>query len=257
MLDFLPPEITRNRLEDVILRIKALELGSVTTFLSNCLDPPEIKIVHRTYRFLHDIQALKFRFTSPIPSNSCRFYLEARYSAHDSAVRIEEEHDVLTPLGYYLANFPMDPQCAKLLILGTIFCCLQPALAVAACLTFKDPFEVPFNKEAENEMYKKRHELAENSRSDHWAFYSALREFRQLHPKARWRFCQENFLNYNTLNDLLLLMQEFVNLLYEDRFIKSKDIDDPAVNLYSHDARIFRAIIAGAFYPNIIMQKTR
>ncbi|KAM3186115.1 hypothetical protein ACTXT7_004994 [Hymenolepis weldensis] len=281
MLDFLPPEITRMRLEDVILRIKALKLGPVTTFLSGCLDPPDLETILRTLHFLRDIQALKplppaaQPNSGPSSSSSIPVAQLSRVSkrqrdrvmasaiesgkatvAAESADRaVEEDHDVLTPLGHHLANFPLDPQCAKLLILGSLFCCLQPALAVAACLAFKDPFEVPLGQEAVADA--KRREFAEDSQSDHWAFYSALREFRQLRHNDRWNFCRDNFLNCNTMQDLLRLMQDFVELLYERRYIKSEDMDDPDVNIYSHDVRIFRAIIAGAFYPNFIMASAK
>ncbi|VEL18043.1 unnamed protein product [Protopolystoma xenopodis] len=53
-----------------------------------------------------------------------------------------DDCDELTPLGLHLANLPLDPQCAKLLLLGAMFRCLQPAVIVAACLAFRDPFEV-------------------------------------------------------------------------------------------------------------------
>lgn len=128
---------------------QSLGQKSVFAFLSSCLDPPDIKIIQATFQFLRDMQAIK-------PST-----------------KDNEEEDVLTPLGYHLAYFPLDPQCAKLLILGATFSCLQPALAVAACLTFKDPFDVPFEKEEEAD--RKKREFADNSRSDHWAFYMALK----------------------------------------------------------------------------------
>ncbi|VDO11238.1 unnamed protein product [Rodentolepis nana] len=326
MLDFLPPEITRTRLEDVILRIKALKLGPVTTFLSGCLDPPDLETILRTLRFLRDIQALKplpppaqlntsLSSSSSIPVNQLSRMskrqrdrvmtsaIEAGKAAvaTDSVSTVEEDNDVLTPLGHHLANLPLDPQCAKLLILGALFCCLQPALVVAACLSFKDPFEIPLGQEATADA--KRREFAEDSQSDHWAFFTALRypstvsgvnilmnqsfstvqEFRQLGHNDRWSFCRENFLNYNTMQslspiltkrwiaitlitvqiggarrkDLLRLMQDFVGLLYERRYIKSEDMDDPQSNLYSHDVRIFRAIIAGAFYPNFVMASAK
>ncbi|VDL26538.1 unnamed protein product [Hymenolepis diminuta] len=281
MLDFLPPEITRMRLEDVILRIKALKLGPVTTFLSGCLDPPDLETILRTLHFLRDIQALKplppaaQPYSGPSSSSSIPVAQLSRMSkrqrervmasaiesgkaavaAESADSAVEEDNDVLTPLGHHLANFPLDPQCAKLLILGALFCCLQPALAVAACLAFKDPFEVPLGQEAVADA--KRREFAEDSQSDHWAFYSALREFRQLRHNDRWNFCRDNFLNCNTMQDLLRLMQDFVELLYERRYIRSEDMDDPDVNIYSHDVRIFRAIIAGAFYPNFIMASAK
>lgn len=173
----------------------------MTTFLSSCLDPPDIETILRTLRFLRDIQALKPLPQAAGPSTTSQSFssiplaqlsrmsqrqrdrviasaieagkAEVAGGSADKSAPVEEDNDVLTPLGHHLANFPLDPQCAKLLILGALFCCLQPALAVAACLAFKDPFEMPFGKE--DLADKKRREFAEDSMSDHWAFYSALR----------------------------------------------------------------------------------
>ena len=57
--------------------------------------------------------------------------------------------------------------------------------------------------------------------------------------------------------DLCSLMRQYVDLLYERRYISSRHMDEAAVNRYSHDVRIFRAILAGAFYPNLVMATAR
>ena len=43
----------------------------------------------------------------------------------------------LTPLGFHLAQLPMDPQTGKMILFGAIFGCLDPVLSVAASLSFK------------------------------------------------------------------------------------------------------------------------
>uniref|UniRef100_A0A5K3F875 Helicase C-terminal domain-containing protein n=1 Tax=Mesocestoides corti TaxID=53468 RepID=A0A5K3F875_MESCO len=279
MLDYLPPEIMRIRLEDIILRIKALDLGPVTSFLANCMDPPALEAVRSTLKFLRDIQALKppnpSGPDSPTGSTSVPVArlstmkkkqrdrlvagaIEAGKTSVAGARNQSEEdydNDVLTPLGHHLANLPMDPQCAKLLILGTLFCCLKPALAVAACLAFKEPFEVPIGSEAAAD--RRRAELTEGSQSDHWGFYVALSEYMDLREHEKYNFCKKNFLNRNTMDDLCRLMHEFVGLLYERRYITSMDMNESAVNRHSHDVRIFRAALAGAFYPNLILASAR
>lgn len=52
-----------------------------------------------------------------------------------------EEH--LTPLGYHLANLPVDPQAGKMILLAALFGCLDPITSVAASLSFKDAFLLP------------------------------------------------------------------------------------------------------------------
>lgn len=49
----------------------------------------------------------------------------------------------LTPLGYHLAKLPMDPQTGKMILMGALFCVVDPIFSVAASLSFKDAFTVP------------------------------------------------------------------------------------------------------------------
>lgn len=50
------------------------------------------------------------------------------------------EEETLTPLGWHLACLPVDVRIGKLMLLGAIFRCLDPALTIAASLAFKSPF---------------------------------------------------------------------------------------------------------------------
>ncbi|KAL5109196.1 ATP-dependent DNA/RNA helicase DHX36 [Taenia crassiceps] len=239
MLDFLPPEITRIRLEDVILRIKVLELGPVA------LKP----------RRLSCTDSVPTAQLSRMSKRQRNRLLEAAIEVATVGSPMTEDNDVLTPLGHHMANLPMDPQCAKLLILGAFFCCLKPTLAVSACLAFKEPFEVPLGFEALADA--RRAELTEGSQSDHWAFYVALSEYLNLREHEKCGYCRKNFLNRRTMDDLCHLMRDFADLLYERKYIKSRDMNEAEVNRHSHDVRIFRAILAGALYPNLIMATAR
>ena len=60
--------------------------------------------------------------------------------------------DSLTPLGYHLAQLPVDVRIGKLMLYGCMFRCLDAALTIAACLSFKSPFVSPFKeRESANE----------------------------------------------------------------------------------------------------------
>ncbi|XP_018648522.1 putative atp-dependent RNA helicase [Schistosoma mansoni] len=243
MSDFLQPEMLRVRLEDVILRIKLLGLGRVKSFLTNCLDSPSEDAISKTLIFLRQIQALKliesetsnFNTSHSIKSRgqshklnrkSLREFSEAiKKDVNASGINIlgsscihldstDEDDDELTPLGVHLANFPLDPQCAKLLIFGALFGCLEPILAVASCLTFRDPFEVPLEKQQEADRCRK--ELSQNSFSDHWVFATVIQSYNGLNSQIeRHQFCQRYFLNERNIN-------------------------------------LFRAIMCAALYPNVV-----
>lgn len=66
-------------------------------------------------------------------------------SLQASKVRLRDlgaltSEEKLTPLGYHLASLPVDVRIGKLMLFGTIFRCLDPALTIAASLAFKSPF---------------------------------------------------------------------------------------------------------------------
>lgn len=48
--------------------------------------------------------------------------------------------------GRYLTMLPMEPKLGKMLVLGAIFCCLDPVLTIVAGLSVRDPFLTPMDK---------------------------------------------------------------------------------------------------------------
>lgn len=66
-------------------------------------------------------------------------------SVHASKIRLQDlgaltADEQLTPLGYHLASLPVDVRIGKLMLFGSIFRCLDPALTIAASLAHKSPF---------------------------------------------------------------------------------------------------------------------
>lgn len=123
---YLPPEICRTRLEEVVLQIKLLELGSCAAFLRRVLDPPSDLAVTLSLDLLETI----------------------------GAVEMVGGTEQLTPLGFHLAQLPLDPQTGKMILLAAVFSCLDPVLSVAASLSFKDAFMVPLGKEKQVDAIK-------------------------------------------------------------------------------------------------------
>lgn len=50
--EFQMPEMLRMRIEEVILKIKLLQLGNISEFLAKVLDPPDEKVVQFSIEFL-------------------------------------------------------------------------------------------------------------------------------------------------------------------------------------------------------------
>lgn len=94
------------------LRIKILEMFSAQSLhsvLSRLIEPPRTESLRASKLRLQDLGALT-------------------------------ADEKLTPLGYHLASLPVDVRIGKLMLFGTIFRCLDPALTIAASLAFKSPF---------------------------------------------------------------------------------------------------------------------
>ncbi|KAJ8972925.1 hypothetical protein NQ317_014875 [Molorchus minor] len=115
------PEINRIPLEKLILNIKILPNfydREIMDVIGAFIEPPSEENVVTAIRRLEDVGAL-------------------------------DKDDNLTPLGHHLAPLPVDVRIGKLMLYGAIFGCVDAALTMAACLSYKNPFVAPFGKREE------------------------------------------------------------------------------------------------------------
>ena len=112
------PEMLRLSLQDLVLRVKICKLGEIEETLSDALDPPSSKNIKRAIDSLVDVKALT-------------------------------AGEELTPLGRQLAKLPLDVFLGKLVLLGTIYQCLDGVLSIAAILSSKSPFSAPMGARAQ------------------------------------------------------------------------------------------------------------
>lgn len=83
----------------------------------------------------HTLQSVFARLIEPPHPDSLR---ASKIRLRDLGALTPDEK--LTPLGYHLASLPVDVRIGKLMLFGSIFRCLDPALTIAASLAFKSPF---------------------------------------------------------------------------------------------------------------------
>ncbi|XP_034950884.1 ATP-dependent DNA/RNA helicase DHX36 [Chelonus insularis] len=224
--EYQTPEMIRTPLERVVLQIKLLQLGRADVFLANVLDPPEEKAIKLAIDLLIDTNAL-------------------------------DEDENLTPLGYHLAQLPVDVKTGKMILWASIFSCVEPVFAIAACLSYKDPFYCPRSQKEEANKMKKI--LGLDQYSDHITFAEALRLFEKARRKSRKNarlFCSKYFLSFNTLELLLKMKKEFAMYMYDMQFLKSANPRDKESNINSRNLSLIKAIICAALCPNVaIVQK--
>ena len=58
--------------------------------------------------------------------------------------------EILSALGHHLASLPVDVRIGKLIILGVLLQCADPALTLAAALSMRSPFVAPCTSNAPN-----------------------------------------------------------------------------------------------------------
>ncbi|MDR1162338.1 MAG: ATP-dependent RNA helicase HrpA [Candidatus Accumulibacter sp.] len=111
--EFTDPEILRSSLAGVILRMNALDLGSVESF--PFVEAPPPKAVRDAYQLLRELGAVT-------------------------------DADVLTPTGRELARMPLDPRIARMIVAARAEGCVEEVLVVAAALSVQDVRDRPLEK---------------------------------------------------------------------------------------------------------------
>ncbi|WP_412740781.1 ATP-dependent RNA helicase HrpA [Krasilnikovia sp. MM14-A1259] len=161
--EFTEPEILRTNLASVILQMTALGLGDLARF--PFLDPPDRRNVTDGVKLLEELGALDGR--------------------------------KLTPMGRQLAQLPVDPRLARMVIEADQQDCVAEVMVVAAALSIQDPRERPADKQQQAD---EKHARFTDKESD---FFSYLNLWRYLRERQRElsgnqfrRLCRAEFLNY-------------------------------------------------------------
>ncbi|KAL0426591.1 UNVERIFIED_CONTAM: DExH-box ATP-dependent RNA helicase DExH1 [Sesamum latifolium] len=218
------PEMLRTPLQELCLHIKSLQLGAISMFLSKALQPPDPLSVENAIELLKTIGAL-------------------------------DDREELTPLGRHLCTLPLDPNIGKMLLMGSIFQCLNPALTIAAALAHRDPFVLPLNRKEEADAAKRS--FAGDSCSDHIALLKAFEGWKDAKRNRKDRtFCWENFLSPVTMQMMEDMRNQFLDLLSGIGFV-DKSQGPKAYNQYSDDLEMVCAILCAGLYPNVVQCKRR
>nr|VDC89192.1 unnamed protein product [Brassica oleracea] len=218
------PEIIRTPLQELCLHIKSLQVGSIGSFLAKALQPPDALAVENAIELLKTIGAL-------------------------------DDTEELTPLGRHLCTLPVDPNIGKMLLIGAIFQCVNPALTIASALAYRSPFVLPLNRKEEADEAKRY--FAGDSCSDHIALVKAFEGYRDAKRGGHERdFCWENFLSPLTLKMMEDMRNQFLDLLSDIGFV-DKSRGPNVYNQYSQDMEMVSAVLCAGLYPNVVQCKRR
>ena len=222
------PEIQRVPLEQLCLNVKATASDIDTAvFLQSVISPPDSTAVSKALKLLHRMGAL--------------------------------EDDQLTGLGTYMAMLPTDLRCARLIIFGSIFSCLDSALTIASILTVKSPFVSPRDKRDEANEARASFSTGDGDLLLELAAYNAWK-YRQgdMNNRELNGWCSANFLSQQTLRDIDSTRMQLLDALKEAALVPASyhprdksSIEDSSFNANTESRALLRALIAGSLSPNI------
>ena len=185
------PEVQRVPLEQLVLRIKALQYpGTAAEVCARLVEPPAPQAVQRAVDELVFLEAM----TTERKSN-------------------KEE---LTALGVHLSTLPVDCRIGKLILLGAMFGVTDDALTIAATLSYRTPFLSPMAKREEADRAKMNFATAQ---SDHLTVLNAYKQVDKM-GSARFDFCRENFISIKTMQTIAGLKRQFLELLSAAGFVR-------------------------------------
>lgn len=232
------PELHRVPLERLLLRIKILpqfERSTIHEVLEQCVEPPQTTNIDSAITRLQDVGAF-------------------------------DSHQQLTPLGLHLAALPVDVRIGKLALFGAIFCCVDSALTIAACLSYKSPFVAPFGKKDQANGKRKQFAVSNSDQLTILMAYNKWKESMSKSRQAGFVFAQENYLSSKTLQTLTEIKYQLLELLVSIGFVpidlskssRPKSGQDPVaaltgaqLNMYGDNNRLLSALLCAALYPNV------
>ncbi|KAF3930919.1 hypothetical protein ABW19_dt0207407 [Dactylella cylindrospora] len=238
------PEMLRLSLQDLVLRIKICNLGGIEDTLSLALDPPTSKNVNRAIDSLLEVKALT-------------------------------SNEELTPLGRHLAQLPLDVYLGKLLLLSTLYSCVDVCVTIAAILSSKSPWVQPFGKREQAEVARMNWKTGDSDLLTTYYAYSAWRKAVQDRTINEYEFCNKNYLSSKTLAAIEeLKVQLFValadsglmSLEWEERIAlnrarylrrgRQQFFEVPhRYDSNSKDDDVVCSTIAAGFYPKILAKE--
>ncbi|MEO7125667.1 MAG: ATP-dependent RNA helicase HrpA [Nakamurella sp.] len=171
--EFTDPEIMRTSLASVILKMASLGLGEIESF--PFLDPPDAKQITDGITVLMELGALD-RASGP--------------GSGRAAVR-------LTGIGRKLAQLPVDPRLARILVEADQRRCLSEALVIVSALAIRDVREYPLEERDKAVAY---HSRFVDPTSDFVGFVSLWhylkRQMKTLSGNKFRKMCKVEYLHY-------------------------------------------------------------
>lgn len=197
---------------------KCFRLYTETAFLSEML-PTSIPEIQRQ-NLSHTILMLKamgindllhFDFMDPPPTNTMLTALEELY-----ALSALDDEGLLTRLGRKMADFPMEPALAKVLIYSVDIGCSDEVLSIVAMLSVQTVFYRPKEKQQQADQKKAKFH---DPHGDHLTLLNVYNGWKQANFSNPW--CFENFIQARSMKRAQDVRQQLVTIMerYKHRVV--------------------------------------
>ncbi|MBE9376244.1 ATP-dependent RNA helicase HrpA [Saccharopolyspora sp. HNM0983] len=210
--EFTDPEILRTNLASVILQMASLGLGAVESF--PFLEPPDRRQIADGVHLLHELGALE----------------RAK----------KDQGDQLTGVGRKLAQLPIDPRLARMVLEAERNGCVREVLVIAAALSIQDPRERPTEHQQAADQRHARFVEADYE-SDFLAFLNLWHYLRgkqkELSANQFRKMCRNEFLNH-------LRVREWQDLYLQLRQM-TKTMGMTLADQQADPIRIHQSLLAG------------
>jgi ATP-dependent helicase HrpA len=167
--EFTDAEILRTNLASVILQMTAAGLGDIEKF--PFIDPPDHRNIRDGVQLLQELGAL------------------------DPAQKDPRKR--LTETGRKLAQLPVDPRLARMVLEAERNGCVREVMVIAAALSIQDPRERPADKQTQADQ---QHARFKDESSDFLAYLNLWRYIREQQKErgssSFRRMCKQEYLNF-------------------------------------------------------------
>ncbi|VDN03033.1 unnamed protein product [Thelazia callipaeda] len=169
------PEIQRTNLASTLLQLKAMGINNLIDF--DFMDAPPVEAMITALTQLHTLSAL-------------------------------DNDGLLTRLGRRMAEFPLEPSLAKLLIMSVDLCCSDEVLTIVSMLSVQNVFYRPKDKQEIADQKKAKFHQPEG---DHLTLLAVYNSWKHHHFSQPW--CYENFVQIRTLKRAQDIRKQLLNIM--------------------------------------------
>lgn len=201
MLSTNVPEIQRTNLASTVLSLKAMGINDLLSF--DFMDPPPMETLIMAMEQLHALSAL-------------------------------DDEGLLTKLGRRMAEFPLEPQLSKMLIMSVHLGCADEALTIVSMLSVQNIYYRPKERA---ELADQRKARFHQNEGDHLTLLCVYNAWKNHNFSSTW--CFENFIQHRSLKRAQDIRKQMLGIMDRHKL--------DVISCGKNSAKVQKAICSGFF----------